>query len=310
MVAVARPVPPWGPHASSTAFPGTATRCGSARDRAGNRSAWSDLGTIVLDAGATLSQPFHSAYAGSVFGPVSAVSSPPVTGPRFAAPLARGVAAAPGGGGYELDAYGGVHPFGGAPSLRASGYWPGWDITRGIALDPSGLGGLVLDGFGGLHPFGASHAAASVSGYWPGWDIARGVALTTDSTLAHPRGYVLDGYGGLHPFGGAPRLRTTAYWPGWQIVRGFALDPAGPGGYVLDAFGALHPFGGAPGRSTGGYWKGQDVARGVALIGGGAPARGYVLDGAGAIWRFGGAPGVQTQTYWGAIVARGLSIAP
>ena len=281
-----------------------------ARDRAGNRSAWTDLGTVVLASGAIRSQPFRTAYAGSLFGPVSAVSSPAVTGPRFSAPLGRGVAAAPDGGGFVLDGYGGVHPFGGAPALRGSAYWPGWDIARGIALDAGGTGGLVLDGFGGLHPFGAARAPRSVTGYWPGWDIARGVALTADSTLRRPRGYVLDAYGGLHPFGGAPKLATTAYWPGWEIVRGFALDPAGPGGYVLDAYGALHPFGGAHRRSTGGYWPGWDVARGVALIGGGASGRGYVLDGAGGIWRFGGAPAVQAQSYWGVIVGRGLSIAP
>ena len=86
-------------------------------DKAGNQSAWTGLGTINLGAGASLSQPFRSAYAGSIYGPVSAISSPPVTGPQFARPLGRGVAAAPGGGGYALDGYGGVHAFGGAPAL-------------------------------------------------------------------------------------------------------------------------------------------------------------------------------------------------
>ena len=279
-------------------------------DRAGNRSAWSSLGTIAVPMGTALSQPFHSAYAGSVGGAVSAVSSPPVKGPALPGGLGRGVAAAPLGGGYELDGFGGVHPFGGAPALAASAYWSGWDIARGIALDSSGGGGVVLDGFGGLHPFGAAQTPSGLSASWPGWDIARGIVLTSNSTLAHPRGYVLDAFGGVHPFGGAPNVATTAYWPGWAIVRGFALDPAGPGGYVLDAFGGLHPFGGAPARSIAGYWSGQDITRGVALIGGGAPGRGYVLDGAGGIWRFGGAPTVEAATYWGAIVARGLSIAP
>lgn len=278
-------------------------------DKAGNRSAWNVLGTIALSAGASRSQPFRSAYAGSVYGPVSAISSPPVVGPQFSLPLARGVAAAPGGGGYELDAYGGIHAFGGAPNLTTNAYWPGWDITRGIALDPAGAGGVVLDGFGGLHGFGST-VSPPAGGYWVGWDIARGVVLTTDSTPARPRGYVLDAYGGLHAFGGAPRMHGGGYWPGWEAVRGIALDPAGPGGYVLDLFGGLHAFGGAPRRAIGGYWRGLDITRGVAMIGGGAAGRGYVLDGAGAIWPFGGAPPVQAQTYWGAIVGRGLSIAP
>jgi hypothetical protein len=280
-----------------------------ARDAAGNLSAWQSLGSVSVSSGAVRSQPFRSAYAVAVNGAVSALSSPPTTGPALPAGLGRGVAAAPGGGGYVLDGFGGRHAFGGAPALGGGPYWRNVDIARGIALDSTGLGGLVLDGYGGLHPFGAMRAPSSLGGYWPGWDIARGVVLTESSTLARPRGYVLDAYGALHPFGGAPRLRITGYWPGWPIVRGFALDPVGPGGYTLDAFGGLHPFGGAPPRSISGYWAGRDVARGIVLIRGGAAGRGYVLDGAGAVWRFGGVPPVQAQTYWGAVIGRSMSVA-
>jgi hypothetical protein len=280
------------------------------QDVAGNRSAWQDLGTVSIQSGATRSQPFRAAYAGTVFGPVNAVSSPPVDGPSFPGALARGIAASPDGGGYEVDAFGGVHAFGGETPYGVSAYWPGWDIARGIALDPSGNGGLVLDGFGGMHPFGFQAAPRGRVPYWRGWDIARGIALTRDSTLARPKGYILDSFGGVHPFGGAPGVATTGYWPGWDIVRGFALDPSGPGGYVLDGFGALHRFGGAPARGIAAYWRGRDIARGVALIGGGAAGRGYVLDGAGAVWPFGGAPSVEPAKYWGVIIGRGLSIAP
>lgn len=279
-------------------------------DVAGNTSGWKALGSISVSSGATRVQPFRAAYAATLYGAVSGVSSPPATGPGFGGPLGRGVAAAPGGGGYVLDAYGGLHSFGGATPMTGSAYWPGWDITRGIALDPSGTGGLVLDGFGGLHPFGASGAPRGAVPYWPGMDVARGIALTADSTLARPKGYVLDAYGGIHPFGGAPALVTTAYWPGWAIVRGFALDPAGTGGYVLDAFGGLHPFGGAPKRAIAGYWAGNDITRGVAMISGGTRGRGYVLDAAGGIWPFGNAPGVEATHYWGVLVGNGFSIAP
>ena len=278
-------------------------------DRAGNRSAYISLGTVAVSESDQRSQPFRAAYAGSVNGGISAISSPPVKGPSLPGRLGRGIAASPLGGGYALDGYGGLHPFGGAPSLRASAYWSGWDIARGVALDPAGGGGLVLDGFGGLHTFGST-LRPSNGPYWPGWDIARGVVLASDSTPIRPKGYVLDAFGGVHSFGGAPGVGTSGYWPGWPIVRGFALDPAGRGGYVLDAFGGMHPFGGAPRRSITGYWPGQDIGRGIALISGGAPGRGYVLDAAGAIWPFGGAPGVQATTYWGVLVARGLSIAP
>ena len=279
-------------------------------DAAGNRSAWLGLGRIAVPADALRSQPFHTAYAGSTNGAVSAISSPPVLSPAIPGGLGRGVAAGALGGGYELDGYGGLHRFGGAPRFVASAYWPGWDIARGVVLDPSGGGGLVLDGFGGLHPFGAAHLPTGWSAPWVGSDIARGLVLRPDSTLANPRGYVLDAFGGVHRFGGAPRVAVSAYWAGWDIARGIALDPAGPGGYVLDGFGGLHPFGGAPARAIAAYWPGFDIARGVALVGGGAAGRGYVLDGLGGIWRFGTAPKVEGATYWGRNVARGLSIAP
>ncbi|MEP6624205.1 MAG: VCBS repeat-containing protein, partial [Acidimicrobiia bacterium] len=227
-------------------------------DRAGNKSAWRVLGPIAVASGATRVQPFKAAYASSVDGAVSGISSPPANGPSLPGRLGRGVAAAPGGGGYVLDAFGGLHPFGGTRPLATTGYWPGWDITRGVALDASGQGGVVLDGFGGLHSFGAAHLPRRLPPYWSGWDIARGITLTADSTLANPKGYVLDAFGGVHPFGGAPNVAITGYWPGWDIVRGIAKDPVGPGGYVLDAYGGLHPFGGAPARSIGGYWSGQD----------------------------------------------------
>ena len=280
------------------------------RDAAGNRSAWLRIGSIAVSASAVRSQPFHTAYASAAHGAVSAVSSPPVVGPALGGGLGRGVAAAALGGGYELDGYGGIHPFGSAPPLAGTAYWPGWDIARGIALDASGGGGLVLDGFGGLHPFGGAHAPTRWSTSWPGWDIARGLTLTPGSTLASPRGYVVDAFGGVHRFGGAPRVSSTGYWPGQDIVRGIAKDPAGPGGYVLDFSGGLHPFGGAPARSASGYWPGQDIGRGIALSGGGAPGRGYALDDHGGVWPFGGAPPVDLTDYWATSLARGLSIAP
>ena len=280
------------------------------RDAAGNQSAWLGIGSIAVAANAVRSQPFHTAYAGAADGSLSAVSSPPVVGPAIVGGLGRGVAAAALGGGYELDGFGGIHPFGGAPGLRGAAYWPGWDIARGIALDPSGGGGLVLDGWGGLHTFGGAQLPALWSTPWRGWDIARGLALTADSTLANPRGYVLDAFGGVHRFGGAPAVTTADYWPGMDIGRGIATDPAGPGGYVLDYSGGLHPFGGAPARAASGYWPGQDAARGIALVGGGAAGRGYTLDSRGRVWRFGGAPKVQVTNTWPFRTARGLSIAP
>ena len=89
---------------------------------------------------------------------------------------------ADGTSGYTLDAYGGIHPFGGAPARSTDAYWPGWDIARGIALRADGTSGYTLDGFGGIHPFGGAPAVAAGT-YWPGWDIARGIALRADGDL-------------------------------------------------------------------------------------------------------------------------------
>ena len=96
-------------------------------------------------------------------------------------------------GGYVLDGYGGLHPFGTAPAITSSVYWPGWDIARGLVLRSDDSGGYILDGYGGLHPFGTAPAITS-SVYWPGWDIARGVTLRNDNTGVD----VVDGAGGLH----------------------------------------------------------------------------------------------------------------
>jgi hypothetical protein len=85
----------------------------------------------------------------------------------------------PGGpGGYVLDAFGGVHPFGGAPAVSVSGYWRGWDIARGVALmahRSGGPAGYTVDGKGGVHPFGTAPEVAGV-GYWNA-DVVKGIAL-------------------------------------------------------------------------------------------------------------------------------------
>ena len=177
-------------------------------------------------------------------------------------PVGPAAAVPPPDGGWTVDAYGGVHAFGGAPPAAASGYWPGWDVARGIAADDDGPGGWVVDAFGGLHPFGGAPRVAA-SSYWPGWDIARGIAVNRTG----PGGWVLDGWGGLHPFGGAPAVGPGGYWPAWDVARGVLGRPGG-GGWVLDAWGGLHAFGGAPGVVPGGYWPGQSLARGVSGAGG------------------------------------------
>jgi len=220
------------------------------------------------------------------------------------APHPHVAAAPPPDGGWTLDGFGGLHPFGGAPPVASGGYWPGWDVARGLAADDDGPGGWVLDAFGGLHPFGGAPLVAS-TGYWSGWDIARGIAVNRNG----PGGWVLDGWGGLHPFGGAPPVAPTGYWPGWDVARGIVVQPGTAGGWVLDAFGGLHPFGGAPPVASTGYWSGWDIARGAAANQSGPG--GWVVDGWGGLHPFGGAPGVVPTGHWpGWDIARGALARP
>jgi hypothetical protein len=256
--------------------------------------------TTSFAAGAVSSTPFKEMYAVDGHGLLHAGSSAPIVNASSwpAWDIVRGLALAPGGlGGYLLDAYGGVHPFGNAPPVIAPAYWGGWDITRSIVLCSNGHSGYVLDGWGNLHPFAQNGTvmppAVTLTGYWPGWDIARDVQLRDDQS-----GYVLDGWGGLHEFGtlGAlpPKMVVSGFWPGWNIAHRFALDAAGTGGLVLDGWGGLHPFGTTPAQtpatpSVFGYWPGWDIARGV-VFDPGSTAQGYTVDGWGGMHPFGSAP--------------------
>jgi hypothetical protein len=261
----------------------------------------SNVVTTSFSGSASWSTPFKEMYGVDGFGGMHPGSSAPVGGasswPGW--DIARGVAVAPGGaGGYVLDGWGGVHPFGNAPPVNGFPNWSGWDIARGIVLRADGRSGYVLDGWGGLHPFGTSGNMppdVNITGHWPGWDIARAVQLRPDGKS----GYVLDGWGGLHPFGApnfmAPDVQRTGYWGGWDIAHRFVLAASGTGGYVLDGWGGLHPFG-TPNNVPAtpqltGYWSGWDIARGVVLIPG-SGTQGYVIDGWGGYHPFGGAPAV------------------
>jgi hypothetical protein len=81
-----------------------------------------------------------------------------------------------GGGGYTVDAYGGLHPFGSAGYEPVSGYYAGWDIITGVAAS-SVTGGYTVDAYGGLHPYGTA-PYLNVTGYYPGQDIIEGVVFT------------------------------------------------------------------------------------------------------------------------------------
>lgn len=129
-----------------------------------------------------------------------------------------------------------------APNPEAPfGYWPGWDIARGLVM-ANATDGVKLDGWGGLHALGNFPGPIQSTGYWAGWDIARDLALNPDGLT----GYVLDGWGGLHPFAAAsstlpPTPKGYAYWPGWDIAKRLVVTSQGAGA-VLDGWGGRHPF--------------------------------------------------------------------
>jgi lysozyme len=182
----------------------------------------------------------------------------------------------------------------------------GWNIIRGLSLNPGGLGGVELDGWGGLQAFGDT-VSVNQSAYWPNWDIATGISVGPGN-----EGYVLDGWGGVHPFSvnGAPLPAAPTslggYWPGWKIARAVATFADGTGGVVLDGWGGVHPFtvaGDSQAAATPGvtgYWPNWDIARSIVLLPGSTYTHysGYVLDGWGGIHPFGGAPPLSTGAYW------------
>jgi hypothetical protein len=233
-----------------------------------------------------------------------------------------------GGGGYTLDAFGGVHPFGDSPPVTTTGYWPGWSIAKAIVMDPCDMAGQysgwVLDGFGGLHPFAASGtpmpAIPDITDYWPGWSIANDVAafcITVNGTPS-AAGCVLDGFGGLHPWAEVPAVTAveiggvgvsctgTGYWPNWDIATKITVIPGTDEGYVMDGFGGLHPFNGAPYYAPTGYWPGWTIARDVVATSTG----GYTVDGFGGIHPFGNAPVITPSGYWpNWDIVRGIAVA-
>ena len=300
----------WDQNVASSAFTGdplwVACWCGSTPSLPA--SGWGGNGYQVWQYTSSGTVP---GISGAVDLDVGNPGVPTFTG---AMPPLEGVALRAGGtSGYTLDAYGGIHAFGGAPAVTASAYWPGWNIARGIVLRADGQSGYTLDGWGGIHPFGGA-PPVPISSYWSGWDIARGLVLRPDGQS----GYMLDGWGGVHPFGGAPAVTSNSYWVGWDIARGIALLPGGSSGYTLDGWGGVHPFGGAPSVQITGYWPGWDIARGLVLARGpdtlAYPASsGWVLDGWGGVHSFGGAPSATfpaTPYHGGYDVDHGIAFDP
>jgi hypothetical protein len=140
---------------------------------------------IVLD---PCDASHESGYVLDAYGGISPFGgAPPVTitgywsGQNLAHRLVMNTCPTPGHEtGYVLDGYGGLHPFWannfaiGAPS--PTGYWPGTDIARDIALSSNG-NGYVVDGYGGIHSFGGPVGLSSAV-YLSGNDTVRSISIT------------------------------------------------------------------------------------------------------------------------------------
>jgi len=155
------------------------------------------------------------------------------------------------GSGYVLDAWGGIHSFGGAPATSGGPYWQGKDLARKIVVRSDQKGGYVLDAWGGIHPFAIGNnpkpAGATGGSYWNGWDIARAITLNPNNT----GGYVLDGWGGIHTFaiGNSPKppeAKGGPYWKGQDNARDLVITDWSKGsGFLLETQGNIFGFGGS-----------------------------------------------------------------
>jgi hypothetical protein len=274
----------------------------------------------------------NGVYTVDAFGGVHAdgTSAAKTSGPYFASKLARAMVLLPGGGGgFVLDGWGGVHPWGtGSISpVQPSGfaYFAGFDIARDIVLtstsNAAASSGYTLDGWGGIHPFGGAPAIAAGAAYFKGFDIAKRIVLFADGK----GGYVLDGWGGIHPFATGTNSMPAAmvgfgYFQGFNIARDFQLIPGSTEtsaqGFTLDGYGGLHP------TSTSGtvkpttptdrpYFAGFDIARAVRLAPSttGSNPQGWILDGWGGIHEVNDSPQLQPFAYFaGQDIAKQLAL--
>ena len=296
-------------------------------------SSWA-VGSTQVSATATKSHPWSGLYTLDGFGGIHAADSPPLdNAPYWAWPAARAIKAAPGANapqaGLILDAYGGLHPYGG-PALQVGQepYFAGHDLARDFVILPDASGGYELDAYGGIHPFslGANPMPppAAQYPYFAGQDVAKKLTLLPDGS----GGYVLDAFGGLHPWAVSGKaspvpIAAYGYWAGSNIARDVWLAPDSTStsahGYVIDAYGGFHPFWSAGATAPAaiainGYWAGRDIARAMWFLPGSTAttATGYTLDAFGGIHPFaaGGQPlppAIAEYGYWpGNDIARAL----
>lgn len=186
--------------------------------------------------------------------------------------------------GWVLDAWGGIHVFGGATppdpgAVDAPPYFPGFSVVRAFAPNPAGDGsGYVLVGNGDIYNFGGAPNTIANIGY--GFDIARDIHVR----WSDKRTWVLDGFGAITVKNGATATAQTFYERGWDIARALVVtDETNGKGYVLDGKGGIHGFGGNAGAPGGPYWADFAPAMDLAIPST-SPLTLKLLDSQGALW--------------------------
>ncbi|MBV8950571.1 MAG: hypothetical protein JOZ99_06835 [Actinobacteria bacterium] len=215
-------------------------------------------------------------------------------------------------GGYVLDAWGGIHEFGGAPPMASSHYTPRSATSHNIGLEGDDAGGVTMNSSARtfVFPVGASLTRQPSTAC----DDTSRFGIPTRAISFDPmpvvvnnvnqyqvNGAVMDAWGGIHPFCNSTETINTAgapWWgnPAWQIAYGLAILPGGTGGFTLDGWGGVHAWGKAQlATPPDTYWgpragvKAWNIARGVAIDGTGSPTQlgnGVVVDGWGGLHTF------------------------
>jgi hypothetical protein len=234
------------------------------------------LRTVSLNqarnASAALEQELTLAPSAQQTGPLDGVvvplpaEAPP---PPAAFSLARAEVRAAFGGGYLLDAWGGILPLAGAPPLDSPRYQPGAAWAADLLLRREG-GGYIVGIDGTLTPLaGASPLAAGPLA--AGRQAVRG-ALVEGGAL------VVDQLGSFSPTAGLPVPRLAEpLTPGSTAVDMAILG--GLAGVVLDSAGRVHAFAppGSAAPSTAAFppeWPLSAPPRALAL---GASGAGYLI---------------------------------
>jgi hypothetical protein len=187
----------------------------------------------------------------------------------------------PSQGGWQVDAAGGVWPFGGAPALGSVSAPLNQPIV-GMASTPDGHGYWMVASDGGIFALGDAGFYGSLGSIHLNQPIV-GMASTANS-----QGYwLVASDGGVFGFGNARFFGSMAGQHLNQPIVGIAPTPDGGGYWLVAADGGVFSFGNA---SFHGSMAGTHLDAPIVGIAATSSAKGYWLDGSdGGVFAFGNA---------------------